>query len=111
MFPYSDHELIGDEWIVRSRYRHEHKSSSPYTTAAVCSNPVSASLFSLFNCCIKSYMHHKCIYTKFLYMYFVTNALPYTFLILLCSGEIEINPGPEPSYWENLSVCHWTSIA
>ena len=71
------------------------------------SNPVSASLFSFFNCCIKSYMHHKCIYTKFLYMYFVTNALPYTFLILLCSGDIEINPGPEPSYWENLSVCHW----
>ena len=75
------------------------------------SNPVSASLFSFFNCCIKSYMHHKCIYTKFLYMYFVTNALPYTFLILLCSGDIEINPGPEPSYWENLSVCHWNSIA
>ena len=33
--------------------------------------------------------------------------LPFIFALLLCHGDIEINPGPKKFKKNSLSVCHW----
>ena len=40
-------------------------------------------------------------------MYIVIITFPYIFVLLLCHGDIEPNPGPKKLKKNSLSVCHW----
>ena len=40
-------------------------------------------------------------------VYITITALRFIFALLLCHGDIEINPGPKKLKKNSLSVCHW----
>ena len=49
----------------------------------------------------------KCCTIPHVRMFFCSLLFFISVILLLLSGDIEANPGPDPGYWNSFSFCHW----